>query len=76
MATFHPTDPTVLITCGKSHIYFWNLEGGSLSKRQGLFEVSARGPGRDPFEVSARLALREAGRDPPNSWRHPRGWNV
>lgn len=43
VATFHPTDPTVLITCGKSHIYFWSLEGGSLSKRQGLFEVSARG---------------------------------
>uniref|UniRef100_A0A1D5RA02 EMAP like 2 n=1 Tax=Macaca mulatta TaxID=9544 RepID=A0A1D5RA02_MACMU len=39
VATFHPTDPTVLITCGKSHIYFWTLEGGSLSKRQGLFEV-------------------------------------
>ncbi|KAL2763072.1 echinoderm microtubule-associated protein-like 2 isoform 3 [Daubentonia madagascariensis] len=38
VATFHPTDPTVLITCGKSHIYFWTLEGGSLSKRQGLFE--------------------------------------
>ena len=45
VATFHPTDPTVLITCGKSHIYFWNLEGGGLSKRQGLFEVSARGTG-------------------------------
>ncbi|NIG59815.1 echinoderm microtubule-associated protein-like 2 [Pontoporia blainvillei] len=45
VATFHPTDPTVLITCGKSHIYFWNLEGGSMSKRQGLFEVSARGTG-------------------------------
>ncbi|XP_045701080.1 echinoderm microtubule-associated protein-like 2 isoform X1 [Phyllostomus hastatus] len=38
VATFHPTDPTALITCGKSHIYFWSLEGGSLSKRQGLFE--------------------------------------
>ncbi|TEA13561.1 hypothetical protein DBR06_SOUSAS30310017, partial [Sousa chinensis] len=38
VATFHPTDPTVLITCGKSHIYFWNLEGGGMSKRQGLFE--------------------------------------
>uniref|UniRef100_A0A8C0KD90 EMAP like 2 n=1 Tax=Canis lupus dingo TaxID=286419 RepID=A0A8C0KD90_CANLU len=38
VATFHPTDPTLLITCGKSHIYFWSLEGGSLSKRQGLFE--------------------------------------
>nr|XP_020028515.1 echinoderm microtubule-associated protein-like 2 isoform X1 [Castor canadensis] len=38
VATFHPTDPTLLITCGKSHIYFWSLEGASLSKRQGLFE--------------------------------------
>ncbi|XP_055991678.1 echinoderm microtubule-associated protein-like 2 isoform X2 [Sorex fumeus] len=38
VATFHPTDPTMIITCGKSHIHFWNLEGGSLSKRQGLFE--------------------------------------
>lgn len=56
MATFHPTDPTVLITCGKSHIYFWSLEGGSLSKRQGLFEVSALGCGD-------RLALKETGRD-------------
>ncbi|XP_055473159.1 LOW QUALITY PROTEIN: echinoderm microtubule-associated protein-like 2 [Psammomys obesus] len=38
VATFHPTDPSLLITCGKSHIYFWSLDGGSLSKRQGLFE--------------------------------------
>uniref|UniRef100_G1L282 EMAP like 2 n=1 Tax=Ailuropoda melanoleuca TaxID=9646 RepID=G1L282_AILME len=38
VATFHPTDPALLITCGKSHIYFWSLEGGTLSKRQGLFE--------------------------------------
>ncbi|NP_620276.3 echinoderm microtubule-associated protein-like 2 isoform 2 [Rattus norvegicus] len=38
VATFHPTDPNLLITCGKSHIYFWSLEGGNLSKRQGLFE--------------------------------------
>lgn len=45
VATFHPTDPTIIITCGKSHIYFWSLEGGSLSKRQGLFEVSARDAG-------------------------------
>jgi microtubule-associated protein-like 1/2 len=45
VATFHPTDPTLLITCGKSHIYFWSLEGASLSKRQGLFEVSAWGLG-------------------------------
>ncbi|CAM5172821.1 unnamed protein product [Eretmochelys imbricata] len=37
-ATFHPTEPTLLITCGKSHIYFWSLDKGSLSKRQGIFE--------------------------------------
>nr|XP_028597733.1 echinoderm microtubule-associated protein-like 2 isoform X4 [Podarcis muralis] len=37
-ATFHPTEPTLLITCGKSHIHFWTLEAGSLSKRQGIFE--------------------------------------
>lgn len=44
-ATFHPTEPTLLITCGKSHIHFWTLEGGSLSKRQGIFEVRVRGGG-------------------------------
>ncbi|XP_051845330.1 echinoderm microtubule-associated protein-like 2 isoform X1 [Antechinus flavipes] len=38
VATFHPTEPNLIITCGKSHIYFWNLEGGNLSKRQGIFE--------------------------------------
>uniref|UniRef100_A0A8C3FLF6 EMAP like 2 n=1 Tax=Chrysemys picta bellii TaxID=8478 RepID=A0A8C3FLF6_CHRPI len=37
-ATFHPTEPTLLITCGKSHLYFWSLDKGSLSKRQGIFE--------------------------------------
>ncbi|GAB5573161.1 echinoderm microtubule-associated protein-like 1 isoform X3 [Prionailurus iriomotensis] len=25
-------------TCGKSHLYFWTLEGNSLIKKQGLFE--------------------------------------
>uniref|UniRef100_A0A670Z9Y6 EMAP like 2 n=1 Tax=Pseudonaja textilis TaxID=8673 RepID=A0A670Z9Y6_PSETE len=37
-ATFHPTEPSLLITCGKSHLHFWTLEGSSLSKRQGIFE--------------------------------------
>uniref|UniRef100_A0A8C8VQI3 EMAP like 2 n=1 Tax=Pelusios castaneus TaxID=367368 RepID=A0A8C8VQI3_9SAUR len=37
-ATFHPTEPALLVTCGKSHIYFWTLDKGSLSKRQGIFE--------------------------------------
>ncbi|XP_056128797.1 echinoderm microtubule-associated protein-like 1 [Lampris incognitus] len=35
---FHPTDSTVIVTCGKSHLYFWNLEKGMLVKKQGLFE--------------------------------------
>ncbi|KAM9842423.1 echinoderm microtubule-associated protein-like 1 isoform 2-T2 [Aulostomus maculatus] len=37
-ADFHPTDSNVVVTCGKSHLYFWNLEKGMLVKKQGLFE--------------------------------------
>ncbi|XP_028293384.1 echinoderm microtubule-associated protein-like 1 isoform X1 [Gouania willdenowi] len=37
-ADFHPTDSSVVVTCGKSHLYFWSLEKGSLVKKQGLFE--------------------------------------
>uniref|UniRef100_A0A8C4WPF9 EMAP like 2 n=1 Tax=Gopherus evgoodei TaxID=1825980 RepID=A0A8C4WPF9_9SAUR len=54
-ATFHPTEPTLLITCGKSHIYFWSLDRGSLSKRQGIFErgeVFLRGRGGSQRGVS------------------------
>uniref|UniRef100_A0A3Q3X1L9 EML-like first beta-propeller domain-containing protein n=1 Tax=Mola mola TaxID=94237 RepID=A0A3Q3X1L9_MOLML len=29
---------TILVTCGKSHLYFWSLEKGVLVKKQGLFE--------------------------------------
>ncbi|XP_042598439.1 echinoderm microtubule-associated protein-like 1 isoform X2 [Cyprinus carpio] len=32
------TDANVIVTCGKSHLYFWSLEKGSLVKKQGLFE--------------------------------------
>lgn len=35
---FHPTDSSLLVTCGKSHLYFWTLEKGMLVKKQGLFE--------------------------------------
>ncbi|XP_071401980.1 echinoderm microtubule-associated protein-like 1, partial [Centroberyx affinis] len=28
----------IIVTCGKSHLYFWNLEKGILVKKQGLFE--------------------------------------
>ncbi|XP_038623371.1 echinoderm microtubule-associated protein-like 2 isoform X1 [Tachyglossus aculeatus] len=38
VATYHPTEPDLIITCGKSHIHFWTHEGSSLSKRQGIFE--------------------------------------
>ncbi|XP_046384237.1 echinoderm microtubule-associated protein-like 2 isoform X2 [Ischnura elegans] len=38
-AEFHPMERTSIVTCGKSHIAFWNLEGGcALSKRMGIFE--------------------------------------
>ncbi|NWI88171.1 EMAL1 protein, partial [Pitta sordida] len=37
-ADFHPTDTNIIVTCGKSHLYFWTLEGNSLNKKQGLFE--------------------------------------
>ncbi|XP_073668342.1 echinoderm microtubule-associated protein-like 1 isoform X4 [Paramisgurnus dabryanus] len=37
-ADFHPTDANIVVTCGKSHLYFWSLEKGSLVKKQGLFE--------------------------------------
>ncbi|XP_028994288.1 echinoderm microtubule-associated protein-like 1 isoform X8 [Betta splendens] len=35
---FHPTDSSVVVTCGKSHLCFWHLEKGTLVKKQGLFE--------------------------------------
>ncbi|XP_070775966.1 echinoderm microtubule-associated protein-like 1 isoform X2 [Enoplosus armatus] len=37
-ADFHPTDCNIIVTCGKSHLYFWTLEKGMLVKKQGLFE--------------------------------------
>ncbi|CAJ0948415.1 unnamed protein product [Ranitomeya imitator] len=47
-AIFHPTEPNLIITCGKSQLYYWSLEPApagaaagttaTLSKRQGVFE--------------------------------------
>ncbi|XP_013881874.1 echinoderm microtubule-associated protein-like 2 [Austrofundulus limnaeus] len=37
-AMFHPMDTNLIVTCGKSHINFWTMEGNTLTKRQGLFE--------------------------------------
>lgn len=30
----------MIVTCGKSHLNFWTMEGKTLTKRQGLFEVN------------------------------------
>ncbi|XP_072265892.1 echinoderm microtubule-associated protein-like 4 isoform X4 [Pyxicephalus adspersus] len=34
---FHPTDPNTIVTCGKSHIFFWTWSGSSLARKQGIF---------------------------------------
>uniref|UniRef100_A0A8C4SRZ1 EMAP like 4 n=1 Tax=Erpetoichthys calabaricus TaxID=27687 RepID=A0A8C4SRZ1_ERPCA len=34
---FHPTDANTIITCGKSHIFFWTWSGNALSRKQGIF---------------------------------------
>uniref|UniRef100_A0A6Q2Z1H9 Uncharacterized protein n=1 Tax=Esox lucius TaxID=8010 RepID=A0A6Q2Z1H9_ESOLU len=34
---FNPSDSSNIITCGKSHVYFWTLSAGSLTKKQGIF---------------------------------------
>ncbi|XP_040207455.1 echinoderm microtubule-associated protein-like 4 isoform X5 [Rana temporaria] len=34
---FHPTDPSTIVTCGKSHIFFWTWNGSSLARKQGIF---------------------------------------
>lgn len=39
---FHPTDANIIITCGKSHIFFWTWSGNSLTRKQGIFGVRIR----------------------------------
>uniref|UniRef100_A0A665WV18 EMAP like 4 n=1 Tax=Echeneis naucrates TaxID=173247 RepID=A0A665WV18_ECHNA len=34
---FHPTEPNTIVTCGKSHIFFWTWTGTSLARKQGIF---------------------------------------
>ncbi|KAJ8414584.1 hypothetical protein AAFF_G00037860 [Aldrovandia affinis] len=36
--SFHPMEANLIVTCGKSHLNFWTMEGNTLTKRQGLFE--------------------------------------
>lgn len=37
---FHPTDANTIVTCGKSHIFFWSWNGNALARKQGIFGVS------------------------------------
>ncbi|CAB1348649.1 unnamed protein product [Coregonus sp. 'balchen'] len=39
---FHPMDANLIVTCGKSHLNFWTMEGNTLTKRQGLFEKNEK----------------------------------
>ncbi|XP_029449169.1 echinoderm microtubule-associated protein-like 4 isoform X2 [Rhinatrema bivittatum] len=34
---FHPTDANTIVTCGKSHIFFWTWNGNALARKQGIF---------------------------------------
>ncbi|XP_076145574.1 echinoderm microtubule-associated protein-like 3 isoform X1 [Alosa pseudoharengus] len=34
---FNPSDISNIITSGKSHVHFWTLAGGALTKKQGIF---------------------------------------
>ncbi|KAM9836934.1 echinoderm microtubule-associated protein-like 3 isoform 2-T2 [Aulostomus maculatus] len=34
---FNPSDSSNIITCGKSHVYFWTLNAGQFTKKQGIF---------------------------------------
>ena len=36
---FHPMERHWFVTCGKSHVCFWSLENGSISRKLGLFET-------------------------------------
>lgn len=36
---FNPADSTNIITCGKSHVFFWTLSTGQFTKKQGIFGV-------------------------------------
>jgi echinoderm microtubule-associated protein-like 1/2 len=39
-AEFHPTQPNLMVTCGKQHIIFWHVDPASqhLVKRSGIFD--------------------------------------
>ncbi|XP_069116291.1 echinoderm microtubule-associated protein-like 2 isoform X5 [Argopecten irradians] len=35
---FHPSEKNSIISCGKGQINFWTLEGGTLARKQGIFD--------------------------------------
>uniref|UniRef100_A0A1I8HE55 HELP domain-containing protein n=2 Tax=Macrostomum lignano TaxID=282301 RepID=A0A1I8HE55_9PLAT len=35
---YHPLDNGSIVTCGKNQLTFWTIEGGQLSKKNGIFE--------------------------------------
>lgn len=37
-AEFHPCEKNVIVSCGKGQISFWNIEGGTLTRKQGIYE--------------------------------------
>ncbi|GFS03266.1 echinoderm microtubule-associated protein-like 1 [Elysia marginata] len=37
---YHPLEKNQIVSCGKSQISFWTFEGGSLAKKNGIFDVS------------------------------------
>lgn len=55
-AEFHPLDNNCIVTCGKSHIAFWTLDGGgTLYKKMGIFE------GRDKPKYVTCVAFLQSG---------------
>lgn len=52
---FNPRDSTNIITCGKSHVYFWTLSGGQLTKKQGIFGVRLTSVVFDLADISVFL---------------------
>ncbi|KAK9717603.1 HELP motif [Popillia japonica] len=36
-AEFHPQQENFIVTCGKSHVGFWQFEDGALKKKMGIF---------------------------------------
>ncbi len=39
VSEFHPCEKNIIVTCGKGQISFWTLEGSTLTRKQGIFEV-------------------------------------